>query len=134
MRRLGDMMPDAVGRTELLRAARAKRALQNWPSVVGPILARKSLPDRYEKGTVWVAVSGSAWAQELRMARDRIVARLNEFAGERLFEDVRFGMRPFSPMEPGGPEDPLYDDKPLRAMSVEEITRRRLAILRDQGD
>lgn len=127
------MMPDAIGRTELLRAARAQRALHHWPSVVGPILARKSRPDRFEKGTVWVAVSGTAWAQELRMARDRIVARLNELAGERLFEDVRFGMRPFTPMEDEVAEPPLYEDASLQAMSVEEITRRRLQILREKG-
>lgn len=133
MKRLGQMMPDAIGRTELLRAARAQRALQHWPSVVGPVLANKSRPDRFEKGTVWVAVSGTAWAQELRMARDRIVERLNELAGERLFEDVRFGMRPFTPHE-RELEPPRYDDGPLRAMTVEEITRRRLAILREKGD
>ena len=95
MRQLGHMLGGAIAQAEVLRAARAQRALRHWPQVVGPGLASRSHPERYERGTVWVAVEGSAWAQELRMIKDVIIDRLEQHAGERgLFIDVRFGVRP----------------------------------------
>mgnify|MGYP000176760883 CR=1 FL=1 len=94
MRRLNDLLGKAIGRDEVLRTARAQRILRRWPEVVGPLMAKRSKPDRYEKGTVWVAVQGSAWAQELRMVKDRLIARLGELAqDDALFKDLRFGVR-----------------------------------------
>lgn len=130
MRRVNSILKDALGRDEILRAARAKRAFLHWPDVVGEAMARRSAPDRYERGTIWVAVQGSAWAQELRMIRDRILTRLGEIAGEKnLFTDIRFGVRPFSPVEKI--EDPAEgvtepeDTSDIRAMSIREIAERR---------
>ena len=69
--------------------------LRRWEEAVGPLLAAKSVPDRYDKGTVWVATQGSAWAQELRLMKPLILERLEAMAGERgMFLDVRFGVRP----------------------------------------
>ena len=74
--------------------ARAQRAFRRWPEVVGPFLATRSWPDRFSRGTVWVAVEGSSWAQELRMLKGQILSRLREVAADRaLFQDVRFGVR-----------------------------------------
>lgn len=127
MKKLGAMIPEAVGRDEVLRVARAQRALRNWAEIVGPELARRSQPDRFERGTVWVAVTGSAWAQELRMIKDRILDRLREASGEKdLFKDVRFGVRPIvqgaEEVEPERATAP----KPASEMSIREIAERRL--------
>ena len=62
---------------------------------MGELLATKSVPDRYDKGTVWVATQGSAWAQELRLMKPQLLERMEAMAGERgMFVDVRFGVRP----------------------------------------
>ncbi len=62
------------------------------------MMAERSHPDRFGRGTLWVAVEGSAWAQELRMIKDKILERLDEAAGEQgLFTDVRFGVRALPP-------------------------------------
>lgn len=95
MRHVGRVLPRAVENAEVLRAARASAALRRWEEVVGPLLAEKSVPDRYDRGTVWVATQGSAWAQELRLMKPLILERLEAMAGERgMFLDVRFGVRP----------------------------------------
>src|SRR5688572_33369705 len=113
-----------------MRKARAQRILRRWEEAVGKGLASKSWPDRYERGTVWVAVQGSAWAQELRMIKDRILEKLSEMAGEPgLFVDVRFGVRPLAP-EPEIAElaDPAIEEEhrqQLQNLSIREIAERR---------
>ena len=129
MRKLSNMLGAAVARDEVLRAARAQKILKDWPTVVGSALAERSHPDRYDHGTVWVAVESSAWAQELRMRKDTIVARLAEKAGEAgLFQDVRFGVRPIKRDEPllNEPYDEDAQKEELRSLTIREIAEQRL--------
>jgi predicted nucleic acid-binding Zn ribbon protein len=96
MKKVEGMLGAALGRPEVLKAARAQIAMRKWEEIVGEALADKSTPDRYEKGTLWVVASGSAWAQEIRLRKEEIVSRLNEAAGEPgLFHEVRVGVRSF---------------------------------------
>lgn len=128
MRRLDEVLGSAVDAKEILRAARALRVLRSWPDIVGPHLAERSHPDRYERGTVYVAVQGSAWAQELRMVQERLLERLNEAAQEPgLFQTVRFGVRPLpEPEEPDdGPERAKRYRASLQGLSIREIVERR---------
>lgn len=103
MKKVGDMLGSSISQVEVLRAARAQQMLRHWPEVVGEFLASKCVPDRYERGTLWIAASGSAWAQELRMQQVEILAKLNEHAGTQLFTALRIGTRtPRRKWEPGG--------------------------------
>lgn len=129
MRKLSNMLPDAVARDEVLRAARAQKILKDWPAIVGSGLAERSHPDRYDKGTVWVAVEGSAWAQELRMGKEMILQRLRERSNEaNLFQDVRFGVRPINREEPikNEPFDEEAHKQSLKGLSIREIAEKRL--------
>jgi predicted nucleic acid-binding Zn ribbon protein len=131
MRRIRTVVPDAIGRSEVIRTARAQRALRQWQEVVGDHLAKRSHPDRYTQGTVWVAVEGSAWAQELRLMKPKILERLGNIAGDpSLFRDVRFGVRKL-------PQEALADDLESpeglpkgTELSIREIAQRRLAKMR----
>ena len=133
MRQIRGMMRAAIQDEEVLRAAFAQKFLRDWTSVVGEMLASKSWPDRFSKGTVWVAVEGSAWATELRMRKGDILNRLNELSGqENLFKDVRFGVRALPDRETL-PEEIIeerpvaVDEAPLQSLSIREIAERRLA-------
>jgi len=138
LRKVQDVLPKAVEQAEALRGARAQNALRAWETIVGPVLAQKSWPDRYGNGTVWVAVEGSAWAQELRMMRETILDRLRERSGEpALFKAVRFGVRPLPErplvVEETEPEPAASPDEEYRHLSIREIARRRLEKLRESG-
>ena len=129
MRKLSQMLPDAVAKDEVLKAARAQKVLKDWANIVGPGLAERSHPDRYDHGTVWVAVEGSAWAQELRMGKETILQRLRDKAREAsLFQDLRFGVRPIKRGEPIKNE--AFDENAhrveVRGLSIREIAERRL--------
>lgn len=94
MKPISQLMRETIDQKEILRGAEAQRAMREWATVVGETLATHTLPERFDHGVLWVAASGSAWAQELRLRRETVVARLNEIAGESdLFTDIRVGTR-----------------------------------------
>jgi len=132
VKKVANVMGRALGRDEVLRTAKAQMTLHHWPEIVGEALASRSRPDRYGKGTVWVAVQGSAWAQELRMSKDVILSRLRERAGDpSLFLDVRFGVRPLPVAPLAGPEPEGPEILPRNTdLSIREIAERRLAKMR----
>ncbi|RYG49293.1 DUF721 domain-containing protein [bacterium] len=134
VRRAGDILARAIERPEILRAARAGLILDRWSDVVGDFLAAKSRPDRYERGTVFVAVSGSAWAQELRMRREEILDGLREISGEpSLFINIRFGVRALpNPPQVPAPDQPY--ELPPEELSIREIANRRLAIRKREAE
>jgi predicted nucleic acid-binding Zn ribbon protein len=129
VRKVDKLLKTALDSEEILQHSRAQKVLARWPEIVGEGLARRSWPDRFTRGTVWVAVSGSAWAQELRLMKESILERLNEKAAERLFVNVRFGVRALP--EPKAVEDPTPVEDPTLSkdteLSIQEIARRRLA-------
>jgi hypothetical protein len=127
MKGIQHLLGDVVLHKEALRMARAQRVLRDWHLVVGDQLSQYSWPDRFDHGVVWVAVSGSAWAQELRMNKDVLVARLEELSGERgLFRDLRFGVRPLRRPVVYEAEDEVKD-RPDENLSIREIAARGLA-------
>ena len=94
MKRIDRVLQFAFDQKEIVKAAQVGQALRRWDEIVGEELARRSWPDRYEAGTVYIAASGSAWAQELRMRKTLIMDRIAEILGTRaLVSDVRFGVR-----------------------------------------
>lgn len=132
LRKIGGIVSRAVGRPEVVRGARAWAVMARWPEVVGEGLAARSEPDRFEHGTVWVAVRGSEWAQELRLMKETILERLNALADERLFTDLRFGVRKAKPhpaiAAPAPAPAPPADEGDWRdGLPIAEIARRRLA-------
>ncbi len=101
MKRIGELLDQGFERAEILRLARAQKAMRKWPEAVGTLLAAKGTPDQYEKGTLWIAAEGSAWAQEFQLRKHQILDRLNEIAGEKaLFSDLRARVRPPRSLDP----------------------------------
>lgn len=132
MRQIRKVLNETFFQEEVLRTARAQACLKRWEEVVGEALAKRSWPDRYDRGTVWVAVEGSGWAQELRMLKRQILDRLTAISGEKdLFKDVRFGVRPLRREEPAEPEEPSAEEgEPAddrQGLSIREIYERRVA-------
>ncbi|HWP30748.1 MAG TPA: DUF721 domain-containing protein [Fimbriimonadales bacterium] len=87
---LGKALEKILGRPEIVREAKARIALKHWEDIVGCILSKKSAPDRYSRGVLWVSVSSSLWVQELQLRKKELLASLNERSGENLFQDIRF--------------------------------------------
>ena len=127
MKGLDRLLSPALGRDEVIRAARARQALRAWNAVVGEGLGARSSPDRYDRGVVFVAVEGSAWAQELRLAKPQILARLRARAGDpTLFVDLRFGVRPLQGPPPEVAEAETIPNPAEDGRTIREIADARL--------
>lgn len=135
MRKLSSVLSDAIDRREVLRAARVQRLVRNWSAIVGEGLAQRSNPDHFDRGTLWVSVTGSAWAQELRMVTPQILEKIAKLSGDpNLVIDVRYGVRP--PRQKVEGMETRYrrlPDPDLEHLSISEIKERRLRKWREEG-
>ncbi len=139
MNKIGQMLRPALGRDEVLRTGRALKILRDWSKIVGEAMATRSIPDRYHKGIVWVAVEGSSWAQELRMQKEQILEKLQEKSPEvGLFLNIRFGVRPIKASTavveilPAKEKSKPSDE--VRQLTIKEIAERRLKNWPDGGN
>ncbi len=134
MRRIDSLVPFAIEK-ELVRAAHANQVLRRWDEVVGPMLSQRSWPDRYdEKGIVWVAVQGSAWAQELRFMKEIILSRMSAMCSEpNAFKDVRFGVRSLPKRPTDEPVQGQLVPEQANELTIREIAERRLKKWKDEG-
>ena len=125
MNPIQQLLNSTVVPPEVLRAARAISTLKRWEQAVGKDMAERSAPERYDHGTVWVAVTSSVWAQELRMQKEEIIARLNQIAGEPgLFVNLRFGVRPINRAALGPATETEVSES--EGLSIREIAQRRM--------
>lgn len=130
MNPIQNLLNSTVMPPEVLRAARAITVMRKWELVVGKDMANRSWPERYDHGTLWIAVTGSAWAQELRMQKDEILSRLNTIADEPgLFINARFGVRPLKKAVVGENADLHVSDS--EGLTIRDIAERRLQAWRD---
>jgi predicted nucleic acid-binding Zn ribbon protein len=120
------MLHDAIERDEVLKAARAKLIFRQWGEVVGPELAKRCAPDRYDRGTLWVAAEGSAWAQEIRLIKPLLLSRMNDLAHEGLFQDVRVGVRSFQRIAATAQDQAVVVIPDSEELTIQQIAAKRL--------
>lgn len=65
------------------------RAVEEWPQLVGPRLARHTRAVGFREGTLRVEVEGSAWMQELGFLKRELIVRINQHLGSHLIRDIR---------------------------------------------
>jgi hypothetical protein len=84
-----------------------------WHDIVGPDLAKRTLPRRLAGKTLLLAVSNSAWMHELSYLRTLIVERIAEEVGPNIVRAVRLVLATNMPMRPtlppAPPPEPLPD-------------------------
>jgi len=52
--------------------------------------AVKLIPDYFNKKTIFVKFTSSAWASELRLMSKEIIKKINEKLGSKLIEEIKF--------------------------------------------
>jgi len=60
-----------------------------WPQAAGEAFARATEPVREREGVVWVSCASAAWAQELDLMSERVLARLNAALGREAVSGLR---------------------------------------------
>lgn len=63
--------------------------LDNWPQIVGKVIATHSQPLYIKQRILWVATSSASWAQNLTFERQNLILKLNHLLPTPLV-DIRF--------------------------------------------
>ncbi len=71
----------------------AVEAALAWRRIVGEPLARRSRVEKFEFGTLHVAVDNNVWMQELMLLKQDMLHRLNKLPGLAV-QDIKFFLRP----------------------------------------
>ncbi|AEH46012.1 protein of unknown function DUF721 [Thermodesulfatator indicus DSM 15286] len=107
----------------------AAQVLDTWEDIVGPQIASAVRPLGFARGVLTLEVSDNIWLQRLRFEEKRLLARLNERAGEAVFKKIRLVLK----------QNYFKKDKPKRRLqkvspSKALITRleKELALIEDE--
>jgi len=89
--RATDILASVLSKYGLDRKVKEYQFVADWEQIVGPEIARRSRPERLYKGTLFVKVMGSAWAQELSFHKATIIRRVAKYLNQpELVKDIRF--------------------------------------------
>jgi hypothetical protein len=69
-------------------------AVELWPEVVGDVLSRHTVAEKFRGGTLYVRSRSPMWSQELHFHQDRVVARLNGRLKAPLVQRIRASVTP----------------------------------------
>ncbi len=76
------------------KALKAGKILERWPEIVGEGIARAARPLGFARGVLTLEVRDHIWLQRLRFEERKILALLNQEAGDpSLFERIRFVLK-----------------------------------------
>jgi predicted nucleic acid-binding Zn ribbon protein len=85
-------LTETLRRLGLERGIAGWRAVEEWPAVVGPRIARRTRAVEFRDGTLVVEVEGSAWLHELGFLKRELLEQLARRLGPRHVVDLRFVM------------------------------------------
>ena len=88
----------------------AGAVMGRWAAIVGPEVAQHATPVAFDDGELLVRADSTAWATELRLQSQALLARLEEEAGKGVVVGLRivgpsapsWGIRPGSSRPSGG--------------------------------
>ncbi|ASB50610.1 DUF721 domain-containing protein [Alkalitalea saponilacus] len=85
---LQEILSDIVDSPALSRGIKESRAIQAWPIVLGPSVARITTQVKFYKGVLYVNLNSSIIRSELLMHKTKIIESLNREAGGKVVYDL----------------------------------------------
>jgi predicted nucleic acid-binding Zn ribbon protein len=89
---VGDLLAKYLNRSGLAPKVEAASVLGEWADRVGPQIAAVTQPLRVNEGTLFVAVSTSAWMMELNLMKGELMRHLNAGKGKGKLQQLVFVM------------------------------------------
>lgn len=78
---IGDVVRALLGEGRMRRGISLGRLTTSWEAVVGPELARETVPTALDQGGLLVTATSSGWGTQVRFLADQIRRRANEVLG-----------------------------------------------------
>jgi hypothetical protein len=114
---LGELVPGVTRAAYKRKSPGGALLLSTWEQVVGPRLAKDTMPQKLSRGVLTIACAGPV-AMELQHLSSSVIERINTHAGERLVETLRFVQGVVAP-PPSAP--PAAARPPVAAEPIEDL-------------
>ena len=93
MERIGSDLRRSLAATGVTNVGQLAELTEAWPSAVGAAITRAAWPQRVTRdGTLLIATVSSAWANELTLLAEEILAKLSAVAGPATPAGLRFAV------------------------------------------
>ena len=89
---VGGVLGRVLENLGLSREMTGWQAVEAWPKLVGPRVARHTHAVAFRDGTLYVEVEGSAWMHELGFLKRDLIREINRQLGSERIRDVRLVM------------------------------------------
>ncbi len=88
---LKDVVPAVLGQSGLAERLEQAAVIVHWPAIVGREISKVTQPLSIDRqGVLQVAVTSNAWMTELSMMEPELLRAINEKAGSRKVERIRW--------------------------------------------
>lgn len=87
---IGSIIEGIIKDTDIKRRLNESRIFNNWKEIVGSEISKKTRPERISRGTLYLSVTTSIWANELSLMSDKLIEKINSFIGEEVVKKIRF--------------------------------------------
>jgi predicted nucleic acid-binding Zn ribbon protein len=87
---IGSIIGSVIDKMELSKKLRVSNIFNHWEDIVGPVIAKKSKPQKLVRKTLYVSVTTSTWANELSLMSEKFIEKINSFIGEDVVKTIRF--------------------------------------------
>lgn len=85
---LGQALRQFLDDSALSEQALIHQVISHWPQVVGKPLADQTESIYFKDGKFVLSVRSPLWRQELLLTKTQLLARIHEYAGQTLADDI----------------------------------------------
>lgn len=120
-RQLSDLLGESLSGSPLGQRLHDIEIWNVWTEAVGPVVAERAQPLRFNNGVLTVVVTGGPWMQELRFLSGVMRNALNQRLGRDAIKEIMLRAGTVSPSSRIGNEEPPLPRKRLSLAVQKQI-------------
>ena len=90
MEKVANILANTIKHMGLQKKYNAQSVIAHWRKIVGDDISSHTYPVLVQSGILVISVNNSVWCHHLSMMKESIIAKINDFIGEKLILDIRF--------------------------------------------
>jgi predicted nucleic acid-binding Zn ribbon protein len=82
-----------VSDSEMASKLQKYSIFNHWDEIVGEGIGSRTKPEKISRDTLYISVTNSTWANELRMMSAQLLFKINNFIGTEAIKELRFKVK-----------------------------------------